>query len=373
MDSLPTEIVLVVLELLPKTSLCTASTLNRSFHRLSRPLLYKSIHIDRLDAFIQCCRTLICSPDAAACVLELELLLDPVVDVFSAFRRLITNALKNLHSLKSLHIGWDAPLLSILDGCTFPNLTNLSSVLQLYPDPEPMRSFLIRHPLVKYVCISGEHSNLSLHQGNLAEGVDDLPHRANHHPLAPAGAFHLPAGALPNLASFTGSRLFAPIFIPGRPVNNVSLAWKASDGFTGSSMLHIVSALANSSKPVESITCYGTDWPMGLVLSLPYACTSLKELKLVKCKGPQEGEHFSDDYERLNFAFDIVLRHLPSLTTLEMPRIPSISSPMSEDLEKASLDSWRRYECGLESVVFPSGAQWQRPSKMGGEWRRLGP
>ena len=164
---------------------------------------------------------------------------------------LLNATLRTLTNLTSLHLAIEGPFVNILDGCYFPNLSTFSSIVDLCPNWAPMSTFLQRHPTITHICMGGE---------------------------APGQTFTLPQSALPALKTFMGSRRLAPVIVPGRPVEKITLAWHAQNVELEVSC--IIPSLARSSVPVRYFACATPGWSSALIRAISMFLPSLHSLKL---------------------------------------------------------------------------------------------
>lgn len=94
---------------------------------------------------------------------------------------------------------------------------------------------------------------------------------------SPGQRFVLAADALPNLRAYMGSRRLAPIFVPGRPVNRVTLAWHAPN--IELEVDCIIPRLAQSSSPITSFSCATFGWSSALIRSVAENLPKLRSIR----------------------------------------------------------------------------------------------
>ncbi|EJD01709.1 uncharacterized protein FOMMEDRAFT_22071 [Fomitiporia mediterranea MF3/22] len=337
--SLPMEIFHQIFENVPRTTLTSVARTNTSFNEVSEKLIYRHLELTTISQAIQCFQTLQKKPQAAKSVREFVIMIRDTRSCVQNLGPLLSTVLRSMTQLTSLHVAIEGPYLPALNGCTFPRLTTFSSIADLSPNPTPLVEFFIRHPTITSVCLGGETPS-------------------NDPSLRNAPPFSLPPSALPSLTSYMGSRRLASIFVPGRPVKRITLAWHSQN--VELEVRCIVPPLGQASVPVASFSVATPGWSPMLIRALAMCLPSLQSLRLhnVSADYYNEAELFA--------ALTSVLHLFSDLTRLELPCHRNIRSVLDADTEARTAKQWSDLTPRLQAVVFPSSRAWHRTEK--GAW-----
>ncbi|KAF8079229.1 hypothetical protein FPV67DRAFT_104026 [Lyophyllum atratum] len=147
LSTLPTELLVVIAELLDIPDLLSLSQTSRNTSNVATQFLYRRIKLTAAKSAIQCFRTIIARPHAALAVRYLELRF-PYMDFFSSFFRLAAAAIRCTTLVCHLDLSRASPILQYLHDIPLEHLTEC--VMPYSPD---MFFFLHRHENITWLTL----------------------------------------------------------------------------------------------------------------------------------------------------------------------------------------------------------------------------
>jgi hypothetical protein len=229
---LPVEMVDMILQNLARSELYQVSQVCRTFHAISKRILYRTISDLTPPRYLRCLKALNNFPDNAKLVRGFFLELDSVFVRGPKFGHLLRDALHLMSSLTSLTLTMDFARIDdlgdcILKGCSFSLKTFQTSAAWT----TSLVAFLETQPTITELCVHGIDSHIALPP--------------------------LPPTCLPNLTRFRAANDVSPEFfagvIRGRPVDVVSIPLRRAY------ICKTLDALLLSTAPLKRLTILSFD------------------------------------------------------------------------------------------------------------------
>jgi len=288
--ALPVELLVLIAELLPDTSLPALARTSSHFRPVAQRVLYRHLVTCAWSRNLSLVPLLARSPHLARYVRSFFIALDSQSPIFRPFYDMLAKALRNMSDLHSLHLRVDVSASWVLrDTPAYPNLAHFTS------------TFAFDQHVVRF--LQNAPSLLELE-------VDALPIILPRTSPIPA----LPESSIPHLEQFTGPSRVASVIVPGRPVRSIHLndTCPAEDD---------IPMLARSTAPVLMLDAVTNASPVSFLHLLHHHLPHLAYLRVMSTQNlfqPPTAEFYEqvanalDSFSKLD-AFELCGMHWGSL------------------------------------------------------------